>query len=208
LKRIALGLPRVAAGRIPMALLLASMTAMAIAEITTLRRPRPLTANAMALALSAHVMLLAIAIMRRNGGQGIAAGLLLGNWITCSAFVYFSGVDFPWIWYLTIDWLTAVIFWIDHELGWQRWLIASYGVELLLHAAFAYVTRNVDPLIWSRTSLSLYWTQRHYHDGLAIFAWAQMALVGSWIAHDLVRDYCRANGRGAFVRLGNKGQAS
>jgi hypothetical protein len=146
-------------------------------------------------ALLAHLVLLTCAVVRRDGGQSISAGLLFGNWTACSLFVHFSGCDFPWIWYLTIDWLTAITLWIDKETIWQRLLIGSYGIELLVHAAFGWVTRHSDPTYWSRSDFWLYTTQTNYNDVLSVIEWAQTALVSGWIAYDAVRHWRRTDRR-------------
>ncbi len=157
--------------------------------------------------LLAYLTLLTLAVLRRDGGQGIAAGLLFGNWLLCSAFVHWSGCDFPWVWYLTVDWLTAITLWIDRDTGWQRALIATFAVELLLHGAFAYATRDADPSVWSRSDAHLYWTQWLYWRALTTVAWAQVALVGSWIAYDAARDRSRRRRRVSSALAGHVPQA-
>lgn len=154
--------------------------------------------------LLAYLTLLTLAVLRRDGGQVVASGLLFGNWAINCSFVYFSGCLFAWPWFITTDWLTAIILYVDRETRWQRLLVASYAIELIMHASFAMTAGDRDVGQWARTDAHLYWAEVYYRLGMNVVAYAQIALVGSWIAYDAARYWRRNRGRVSSAVAGNK----
>lgn len=152
----------------------------------------------MILPLLAYMAVLTLAVLRRDGGQVKTAGLLFGNWAVNTAFVSASGCVFPWTFFLTADWLTALGIWVvlwttrdtHHSHRWLRLLIASYAVELLAHAAYGIAAG--DDVVWSTTDAATYWQQWWYWRSLSVIAWAQITLTGFWIAYDAVLHWSRA----------------
>jgi hypothetical protein len=124
--------------------------------------------------LLAYMTLLTFASLRRNGEQVGVSLALLANWLLSTAFVRSTGEDAPWLWFLTVDYLTGIVLWLMPRSRGNSLLMASYAVELLLHAAFGWSDQGG----WARYR---YWWALYYA------AWAQVALVGAWSIYDAAR---------------------
>jgi hypothetical protein len=126
--------------------------------------------------LLSGLMALCIAMMAmRCVAQSVVAIILLFNWALNSLFCWLTGVNHPILWFLVTDYLCAILVLLSGRTVWQRLIIASYGIECIIHAAYGWV------------GPSIYADYYHYYSLLTV-AWGQILIVGLWGVYDRCRN--------------------
>lgn len=123
--------------------------------------------------LSALVALVILSIARRDSEQVGVAFALLGNWIVCALFGWLSATPWAWQALFAIDFMTAVFLVVFTDTRMPLVIIGLYLVECIAHAA----TGALGPAA----------NNRIYAQVLLVVAWAQVAVVGGWLAHSSYR---------------------
>lgn len=123
--------------------------------------------------LSALVALVILSIARRDREQIGVAFALLGNWVICALFGWLSATPWAWQALFAIDFMTAVFLVVFTDTRMPLVIIGLYLVECIAHAA----TGALGPAA----------NNRIYAQVLLVVAWAQVAVVGGWLAHSSYR---------------------
>lgn len=98
---------------------------------------------------------------------------LLGNWAICALFGWLSATPWAWQALFAIDFMTAVLLVVITDTRPPLIIISLYLVECIAHAA----TGALGPAA----------NNRIYAEVLLFVAWAQVAVVGGWLAHSSYR---------------------
>lgn len=125
--------------------------------------------------LSATLLALTLAIMLRDGPKTVTAAVLLLNWCINTGFVELSGSVSPWLMFAVVDYLSALAIYMVQASRWQGAIVATYVVQIVVHAAFGLSDRGPHPFY-------TYWWSLYY------IAWAQLGIFYSWAAYDRWRD--------------------
>lgn len=120
----------------------------------------------------------------RNARMSGTALILLGNWAINTAVCQWTGQNYPWPWFLSVDYLSGlvVLFVAGKPTLWQAIVTALFALECVAHGAFG-LTR-ITP-----------WTEYYYWYSLHYIAWTQFWAVTGWGLCDLAgRRLGRARG--------------
>lgn len=102
------------------------------------------------------------------------AAILLANWAVNTGVVSLTGENYPWAWFLCVDYLSGMV--ILAVAGkptlWQAIVTALFAVECVAHGIFG---------VKGRTA----WTEYYYWYTLHYAAWSQFWVVTSWGLCDL-----------------------
>lgn len=90
--------------------------------------------------------------------------VLLGNWLAEIAMVRGSNEQFPWLFFIVADYMSALIILCMRPNRWQIMIAAVYAVQIICHAAFGFC---------GQTQAAKY----YYWYALTYTGWAQLALV-------------------------------
>lgn len=125
----------------------------------------------------ALLALCTLATAMRDEAKLLGAWVLMLNWIVNTAFCWATGADFPWLMFMTIDYLSGLTL---IGLGRSRWhysVAAIYALQMICHSAFGYVAYfGIESA-----------AKRPYWEALYWLAWAQVAVMFIWIGYDLAR---------------------
>lgn len=125
-----------------------------------------------------------IAAVLRNWRMLGTAAVLLLNWAINTTVCQWSGQNYPWPWFLSVDYLSGlvVLFVVGKPTLWQAIVTALFAIECVAHGAFG-LTR-ITP-----------WTEYYYWYSLHYIAWSQFWIVTGWSLCDVAgRRLGRARG--------------
>jgi hypothetical protein len=132
--------------------------------------------------------LLLIAVAMRQKAMAWTAFCLLANWGLNTALARLTGTQFNWLAMGVVDYVTAIAILTPPLSRWQILIVATYALELIAHAAFAFTDGGL------RAQIRYWWTM-HY------VCWGQAMIVAGWEggrAYQVARDRLR-RGRGLFL---------
>lgn len=132
--------------------------------------------------------LLIVSLVRSDGRMAGTAAILLVNWSLEVASIQITGEQFPWMIFLTVDYLSALAILGIANNRWQAAVIAIYAAQLICHAAYALSPQGA-------------WAQHRYWWSLTYTGWAQLVILGGWIIYALAGGRLGAL-RGLSSRLG------
>lgn len=119
------------------------------------------------------------AVLRKPRMLGTAA-ILLVNWGINSGVVAWTGQNYPWAWFLCVDYLSGLVLLIvaGRPTLWQAIVTASFAVECVAHGAFG-LTKETP------------WTEYYYWWTLHNVAWSQFWVATGWGLCDLAGRWAR-----------------
>lgn len=95
--------------------------------------------------------------------------VLLGNWIAEVAMVQISRDQFPWLFFMVADYMSALTIICMAKTRWQYAVAAIYAVQMVCHAAFGLSKQDA-------------WANYEYWYVLTYTGWAQLAaLIGGGV---------------------------
>jgi hypothetical protein len=108
------------------------------------------------------------------------AAILLGNWLAEVAMVAYSGDQFPWLFFMVADYLSALAILVTMTTRWQVMVAAIYAVQMVCHAAFGLSAQGA-------------WPRYQYWHALTYTGWAQLVVIAGGGIYALHRRYSRAD---------------
>ncbi len=108
-----------------------------------------------------------------NRSQAGTSLIMLVNWAMCTAVVLLTHDDYPILFFIVADYLSAITLFGIRTSHWQSAIMAVYGCQLLCHAAYALSNMGSAPTYYS------YWA-------VTYMAWIQVALIAGWIGTEYV----------------------
>ena len=117
--------------------------------------------------------LLLVGMIRNDGRMAGTAAVLLANWLLEVAAITMTGEQFPWMLFLTVDYLCAISILGIAYTRWQLTIVGIYAVQACCHAAYGASDGGA-------------WAQYQYWWALTYTGWAQLASMGGWIIYALV----------------------
>jgi len=109
------------------------------------------------------------------------AVVLLGNWLSEVAMVRGSGDQFPWLFFIVADYLSAIVLICVGRNRWQIGIAVIYAAQIVCHAAFGISDQGA-------------WAKYEYWHALTYTGWAQLAVVIGGGVYALHRRRGGANG--------------
>lgn len=102
----------------------------------------------------------------RMSGTGL---VLLANWVINTGVAQWTGQNYPWPWFLSVDYLSGLVLLIvaGRPTLWQAIVTALFAIECVAHGAFG-LTRQTA------------WTEYYYWYTLHYIAWSQFWIVTGW----------------------------
>lgn len=123
----------------------------------------------------ATMLALLIVALRRGKGRVVAIiAILLGNWLTQVGMVRATGEQFPWLFFIVTDYLSALLIYTAGGKRWGLAIISIYAIQIICHAAYG-------------LSQSGYFEDYCYYWALTYTGWGQLLVVGGWLGYDVVR---------------------
>lgn len=110
----------------------------------------------------------------RGDGRMTGTATILGiNWLVEVGAVNLTGERFPWMLFLTVDYLSALGI-LGFAAGrWQAAIIGIYATQIVCHAGYGLSSEGL-------------WAQYRYYWALTYTGWAQLAVLGGWCIYALV----------------------
>lgn len=122
---------------------------------------------------AALLALLIVAMVRSEGRMAGTAAILLANWVIEVAVIQLTGEQFPWMLFLTVDYLSALGILAMSYTRWQLAVISIYALQVICHAGYGLSDQGA-------------WASYHYWWALTYTGWGQLVAMGGWIAYALV----------------------
>lgn len=130
--------------------------------------------------------MLALLIVTLCRGKARASGVvtvLMVNWLLQVAMIKATDEQFPWMFFLVVDYISALSVYGISNRRWGWGVIVLYVAQIVCHAAYG--------IAEYRHGTNLQAAQYHYWWALTYTGWAQLAMVGGWMVHDIVgRRFC------------------
>lgn len=117
--------------------------------------------------------LLLVGMIRSDGRMAGTAAVLLINWLIEVGMITLTGEQFPWMLFLTVDYLCAITIAAMASTRWQLAIVIIYAAQACCHAAYGASDGGL------RAQYDYWWA-------LTYSGWAQLASMGGWIIYALV----------------------
>jgi len=124
--------------------------------------------------LASMLALLIVALWRGKGRAVAVIAVLLGNWLTQVAMIRVTGEQFPWLFFIVTDYLSALLIYATGARRWGLAVIFLYSLQIVCHGAYGLTQGG-------------YLTDYCYYWALTYTGWGQLLVVGGWLGHDVVR---------------------
>lgn len=130
-----------------------------------------------------------VALTTRNTALIATSVVLLGNWIVNSAICKVTGIDYPFVAFMLVDYLSGltvgliVSLWLYRAPNrWQLLVTSVYAMQVVWHVCY----------MWSTQGEWIRYASWHF---LSKTAWFQLLAVGAWCVAELCNNVLWSDGR-------------